>query len=164
MRRRLKSAGLWLLVLALAAGSMALPWMVCQGYDRELFAQPQPREEQGAQDVPVLYRGGDNLLFPFLEDSVRHELDGGHIPLSVEFLCLRSPGSPGYSGIKPGHQTRLRDSQWDTGHIRICEHNSLWSGVRLSCPAFRMEFCVPRVGHCRNRRVLCHSSHVAGRC
>ena len=30
MRRRLKSAGLWLLVLALAAGSMALPWMVCR--------------------------------------------------------------------------------------------------------------------------------------
>ena len=43
MRRRLKSAGLWLFVLVLAAGSMALPWMVCQGYDRELFAQPQPR-------------------------------------------------------------------------------------------------------------------------
>lgn len=43
MMRRLKSAGLWLLVLALAAGSMALPWMVCQGYDRELFAQPQAR-------------------------------------------------------------------------------------------------------------------------
>lgn len=43
MRRRLKSAGLWLLVLALAAGSMALPWMVCRGYDRELFAQPRTR-------------------------------------------------------------------------------------------------------------------------
>lgn len=43
MRRRLKSAGFWLLVLALAAGSMALPWMVCQGYDRQLFARPQAR-------------------------------------------------------------------------------------------------------------------------
>lgn len=43
MRRRLKNAGLWLLVLALAAGSMALPWMVCRGYDRELFAQPRTR-------------------------------------------------------------------------------------------------------------------------
>ncbi|HIZ30275.1 MAG TPA: hypothetical protein H9813_03440 [Candidatus Fournierella merdipullorum] len=43
MKRRLKSAGLWLLVLALAAGSMALPWMVCEAYDRELFAQPRTR-------------------------------------------------------------------------------------------------------------------------
>ncbi|HJB68644.1 MAG TPA: hypothetical protein H9770_07370 [Candidatus Fournierella excrementigallinarum] len=43
MKRRLKSAGLWLLVLALAAGSMALPWMVCKGYDRQLFARPQAR-------------------------------------------------------------------------------------------------------------------------
>ena len=43
MKRRMKSAGLWLLVLALAAGSMALPWMVCRGYDRQLFAQPQAR-------------------------------------------------------------------------------------------------------------------------
>ena len=43
MRRQLKSAGLWLLVLALATGSMALPWMVCEAYDRELFAQPRTR-------------------------------------------------------------------------------------------------------------------------
>ena len=43
MRRRLKTAGLWHSVLALAAGSMALPWMVCRGYDRELFAQPRTR-------------------------------------------------------------------------------------------------------------------------
>ena len=43
MKRRLKTAGLWLLVLALAAGSMALPWMVCEAYDRELFAQPRTR-------------------------------------------------------------------------------------------------------------------------
>lgn len=43
MKRWLKNAALWVFVLALAAGSMALPWMVCQGYDRELFAQPQPR-------------------------------------------------------------------------------------------------------------------------
>ena len=43
MKQRLKSAALWLFVLALAAGSMALPWMVCQGYDRQLFAAPRPR-------------------------------------------------------------------------------------------------------------------------
>lgn len=42
-RRRLKSVALRLLVLALAAGSMALPAAVCGAYDRELFAAPRPR-------------------------------------------------------------------------------------------------------------------------
>ena len=40
---RLKNAALWLLVLAVAAGSMALPAAVCGAYDRELFAAPRPR-------------------------------------------------------------------------------------------------------------------------
>ena len=43
MKRWLKNAALWVFVLALAAGSMALPWMVCEAYDRELFAQPRTR-------------------------------------------------------------------------------------------------------------------------
>ena len=56
MKQRLKSAALWLFVLALAAGSMALPWMVCQGYDRQLFAAPRPRPggRSGAQEDGIL--------------------------------------------------------------------------------------------------------------
>ena len=43
MKRWLKNAALWVFVLALAAGSMALPWMVCEAYDRELFSRPRTR-------------------------------------------------------------------------------------------------------------------------